>query len=179
MYDVEYAIVATRWVLAATNLGWCSKRGLLEDEWAEIRWGNVIDEPPPKKVGPQRFSKIAGGELPLLMRGRGVSTTAMIGKKQYLVAALIPSEAGTVWPETPVIKAVAEKAAEMQRKRSAKSNPSLDPALQKIRVVRVRRASRQGSGWYVYLCVPRVPDSPKSKQKKNPVLRSRFKNLEF
>jgi hypothetical protein len=49
MYDVEYAIVATRWVLAATNLGWCSKRGLLEDEWAEIRWGNVIDEPPPRK----------------------------------------------------------------------------------------------------------------------------------
>lgn len=163
MYGVKYDVVAT-------CLGW----DLLRVEPDRRR-----DGPPPKKVGPQRFSKIAGGELPLLMRGRGVLTTATIGKKQYLVAALIPSDAGIVWPEFPAIGAVAEKAVEMQRKRGAKSAPPQDPAIQKIRVVRVRRASRQGPGWYVYLCVPRVPDSPKSKQKKNPVLRSRFKNLEF
>ena len=158
--------------LPETRLGW--KIPVYDFEWA-IR----MDFAPPKKEGPQRFSKITEGEWTLLMRGKGVSTAAVIGKKQYRVAALIPSDGGAVWQKKPPIKPAAQKAVEIWRERTGNSPGSLDPDLKTIRVVRVRRAARQGPGWYAYLCVPReVPGTPRRRPTKS-AAKSRFKNLEL
>jgi hypothetical protein len=150
-------------------------------EWSGGRWN------PQTPASPQEFSRFSQGDLSLLARGRGVSSTVEIGGEPHLVAALISSKEGHVWI-CPTIKEVAAKAHAIQgecwQALAAPPGQFIPPqtasiAKGPIRVIKVPRNPRQGPGWYVYLCVPLGAESPPPEPEPKKRSQSRFKNLEL
>ena len=153
-------------------------------EWSGGRWN------PQTPASPQEFSRFSQGDLSLLARGRGVSSTVEIGGEPHRVAALISSKEGHVWRSSPAIKEVAAKAHAIQgecwQALAATPRQDLPPQTARIakgpiRVIKVPWIARQGPGWYVYLCVPignegqAVDPDPEPKKRSQ----SRFRNLEL